>query len=190
MALATRRTEQAPRRLRFTVDDYYRMAQAGIFSGGQNVELIDGEIVRMSPIGSRHAAAVDRLVDAFAHRLQGRAILRCQSPLRLDQRSEPEPDLALLRPREDFYATAHPGAADVFLVVEVADSSLGFDREVKTPLYLEAGVPEVWLVDLAGGRLTVHRVGEPTRQLQSGQSVSPRALPDLTIELASVLSGR
>ncbi len=126
-----------PRR-RFTIDEYHRMAAAGVLSEDDRVELLDGEIVQMSPIGSPHAGCVDRLTALFTRRLRSRAIVRVQSPIVLDRRSEPQPDLALLAPRPDFYATAHPRPRDVLLVIEVMDassrlgpstSSLGAERE-------------------------------------------------------------
>ena len=145
----------AARRRPFTVSEYYRMAEADILTEADRVELIAGQIVAMSPIGSRHAACVDRL-NGLLHRQSEQAfIVRVQSPIALDAYSEPEPDLVLLRPRADFYAAAHPSAADVLLAVEVADTSIDYDREVKLPLYAQAGLPEVWLIDLQESRIEV-----------------------------------
>ncbi|GIX47745.1 MAG: hypothetical protein KatS3mg131_1956 [Candidatus Tectimicrobiota bacterium] len=137
---------------RFTVAEYHKLAEAGILSEDERVELIEGEIVAMAPIGSRHAGAVKRLLDQFIP-LQAarRVLLSVQDPIRLGEHSEPQPDVALLRPRPDFYAAEHPGPEEVLLVVEVAETSAEYDREVKVPLYARFGVPEVWLVDLAGG---------------------------------------
>ena len=146
----------AARRRPFTVGEYYRMAEAAILTEEDRVELVAGQIVAMSPIGSRHAACVDRL-NGLLHRQPGSAfIVRVQSPIALDAYSEPEPDLVLLRPRADFYAEAHPSAADVLLAVEVADTSIDYDREVKLPLYAQAGLPEVWLIDLQESRIEVY----------------------------------
>ena len=146
----------AARRRPFTVGEYYRMAEAAILTEEDRVELIAGQIVAMSPIGSRHAACVDRL-NGLLHRQPGSAfIVRVQSPIALDAYSEPEPDLVLLRPRADFYAEAHPSAADVLLAIEVADTSVDYDREVKLPLYAQAGLPEVWLIDLQESRIEVY----------------------------------
>jgi Uma2 family endonuclease len=141
----------------FTTDEFHRMAQAGILAEDDRVELIDGEVVRMSPIGSRHASCVDRLNAFFTHRLGARAIVRVQSPILLNRRSEPQPDLALLKPRGDFYATRHPGPADVLLVVEVIDSSAEYDRALKLPLYARASIAEVWLIDLVRNDIEVYR---------------------------------
>ena len=146
----------AARRRPFTVGEYYRMAEADILTEEDRVELIAGQIVAMSPIGSRHAACVDRL-NGLLHRQPEQAfIVRVQSPIALDAYSEPEPDLVLLRPRADFYAEAHPSAVDVLLAVEVADTSVEYDREVKLPLYAQAGIPEVWLIDLQKGHIEVY----------------------------------
>lgn len=135
-------------RRQFNVTEYYRMIEAGILSEQDRVELLDGEIIKMSPIGSRHAACVDRL-NYVLNRLAGQdVIVRVQNPIRLDNFSEPQPDIALLRSRQDFYAHAHPTPEDVLLVIEVADTSAEFDRTVKFPLYAEASIPEAWLVNL------------------------------------------
>jgi Uma2 family endonuclease len=135
-------------RRQFNVTEYYRMIEAGILSEQDRVELLDGEIIEMSPIGSRHAACVDRL-NHILSRLVGRdVIVRVQNPIRLDNFSEPQPDIALLRSRQDFYAHAHPTPEDVLLVIEVADTSAELDRTIKLPLYAEALIPEAWLVKL------------------------------------------
>lgn len=124
----------APRH-RFSVDDYHRMVDAGLLGEDDRVELLEGDIIDMSPIGSRHAACVDRLTRLLTIGLSEQAIVRVQGPIRLDELSEPQPDVAVLRRRDDFYATALPGPDDVMVVVEVADTTLAVDREVKAPLY-------------------------------------------------------
>jgi len=175
----------------FTVEEYDRMAQAGIFSEDDRVELIEGEIVEMSPIGSRHAACVARLTALFSQ-VQGQAIIWVQNPIRLNEHSEPQPDLALLRPREDFYAHGHPRPEDVLLIVEVADTTEDFDREIKVPLYARTGIPEVWVVVLADEHIEVHR--RPTPQgykegqtLRRGQRLSPQNVPDLDLAVEAML---
>lgn len=150
-------TATAPQERRFTVDEYYRMGEAGIFGEDDRVELLDGQIYVMSPIGSEHASCVDRLTRLFVRRAGDDVIVRIQNPIRLNEASEPEPDLALLHPRDDAYASEHPGPEDTMLVVEVADTSLSFDRDVKLPLYAAAGLPEVWLVDLEADTIHVYR---------------------------------
>ena len=133
------------------------MGETGILGPRERVELIDGEIIDMSPIGVLHAAIVARLASHFSQRLGAMAVVWCQNPLRLDDISEPEPDLAILRPRADFYMTAHPGAADVLLVIEVADTSLAYDLGTKVPLYARHGIPEVWVIDAATRHTRVFR---------------------------------
>ncbi|GIW50689.1 MAG: hypothetical protein KatS3mg081_0044 [Gemmatimonadales bacterium] len=142
---------------RFTVAEYHKMAEAGILGEDDRVELLEGELVAMAPIGSRHATCVRRLNYLLSRGVGERAIVDVQNPIRLSEYSEPQPDLALLKPRPDFYAAAHPGPEDVLLVVEVAETSADYDREVKIPLYARAGIPEVWLVDLAGAQIETFR---------------------------------
>lgn len=148
------------RRHRLTVDDYHQMAEAGILADDDRVELIEGEVLDMSPIGSLHAALV-RVLARWLSEVAGRhAIVAVQDPIHLDDTNEPQPDIALLTPRADFYASAHPGPADTFLAVEVAESSLAYDLGVKVPLYARHGIPEVWVVDAA--TRTTHRFRTPT----------------------------
>lgn len=177
----------------FTVDEFHRMAAAGIFAEDDRVELLDGEIVEMTPIGSRHAACVKRLVDILIPlQTARRAILSIQDPIRLGEHSEPQPDLALLNPRADFYAAAHPGPDDVLLVVEVAETSAAPDREIKVPLYARHGVPETWLVDLDAGQVEVFRQPSPEgyremQTLQRGDTFAPQAFPDRRLAAADIL---
>ena len=147
----------APSRHVITVAAFHRMGEAGILGPAERVELIDGEIIDMSPIGALHAAIVARLTMLFSRELGGTAVVWCQNPLRLDDVSEPEPDIVILRPRADFYATAHPGPADALLVIEVSDTSLAYDLDVKVPLYARHGIPEIWVIDAATRRTRVFR---------------------------------
>jgi Uma2 family endonuclease len=176
----------------FTVDEYYRLATAGILGEDDRVELLDGDIVKMTAIGSRHAACVDRLNVLLQRWANGRAIIRVQNPIRLDAYSEPEPDLSVLHVRADFYASAHPTPNDVPLVIEVADSSLEFDRDVKIPLYARSGIPEVWLVDLEEGRVEVFSQPAPEGYRRShlavrGERVSCTALPGLDLPVDEIV---
>jgi Uma2 family endonuclease len=139
-----------------TADEYERMGEAGIFPRDARLELIGGEIFEMSPIGSPHAACVNFLSGLLNRLFGGTLIVSVQNPIRLDDFSEPQPDLALLRRRDDFYRGAHPTAADVLLVVEIADTTVVTDRSVKIPLYARAGIPEAWLVNIPDGRLEVY----------------------------------
>jgi Uma2 family endonuclease len=182
---------QLSRRL-FTVHEYHQMGLAGILSEDDRVELIEGEIVQMAPIGSRHAACVDRLTQLFVLRVAGRAIVRIQNPVLLNDYSEPQPDLALLRPRPDFYASGHPAPQDVLLVVEVADTSAGIDRAAKMPLYARAGILEAWLVDLQEERVEVHSQPLPQgyqsiQHFGRGASIALQAFPDLTFAVDGIL---
>jgi len=168
------------------------MGTTGILGEDDWVELLDGEIVSMTPIGPVHAAVVDRLNRLLGQRLGERAIVRVQNPIRLAGHSEPRPDLALLQPRDDFYQRAHPEPPEVLLVIEVADSSIAIDRAVKVPLYADAGIPEVWIVDLSGRRVVVHR--EPDEGVYTridiarpGGIVHPAAFDDLTLMVDEIL---
>ena len=173
---------------RFDVDDYHRMAAAGILSPKDRVELIEGEVVDMAPIGSPHAGSVNNLVRVFAQAVvSDKVILSVQNPLRLDLHNEPQPDLMLLRPRDDGYRSAHPAAADVLLLVEVAESSLAYDRGTKLPLYARHGIREVWIVDLVGRAIEIH--GHPvagrftTERRQSAGPLAPTCLPDCPVDV-------
>jgi Uma2 family endonuclease len=176
----------------FTVEEYYRMAQTGILGEDDRVELINGEIVEMTAIGSRHQACVDRLNALFSRLLAGAAVVRVQGPIRLDDYSEPEPDVALLRARRDYYADGHPGPGDVLLVVEVADSSAAYDTGPKALLYAVAGIPEVWILDLTLGEVQVCRspggngYGE-VGPLRPGAQLVPLAFPELRIDVDDLL---
>ena len=176
----------------FTVDEYYLMAEVGILKEDDRLELIDGRIVPMSPAGSRHAACVKRLNALLGAALGPRATVSVQDPIRLDLLSEPQPDVALLRPRDDFYVDAHPDPSDVLLLVEVADTSEDYDREVKLPLYAQAGIRELWIVCLRDDLILVHSepVGRAYRevwQASRGESIEVRHVPNLTIPVADVL---
>ncbi|QBQ53533.1 Uma2 family endonuclease [Nitrosococcus wardiae] len=182
----------ARKRHPFTVQDYHRMAEVGILHEDDRVELLDGEILEMSPIGSRHAAAVDYLTAWLSREVGERAIVRVQSPIRLSLYSEPQPDLTLLKPRSDFYASAHPGPEDVLLLIEMAESSLDDDRDLKLPRYAEAGILESWIIDLPGQRLLVYRepVGRKYQSIQEyhcSGNIALRAFPWISLDLKTIL---
>ncbi len=178
---------------RFTVDEYHRMGEVGIFSEDDRVELLAGAIVEMSPIGPLHASIVRRPTALFSVRLGTEVLVSVQNPLLLRTAdSEPQPDVALLRPRPDFYARSHPEAPDVYLVIEVADTSLVTDREVKFPIYARAGVPEAWLLDVVTQHLEVHRHPTPdgyrdVHSFRRGESVAPEAFPHLVLTVDTLL---
>jgi Uma2 family endonuclease len=176
----------------FTVDDYMRMLEAGILTEDDPIELIDGEIIEMSPIGDLHAATVKKGNAVFSRLIGQRAIVSVQDPIRLDNYSEPQPDLALLKPRNDYYAQAKPTPAAVFLVVEVADSSVQFDRNVKVPLYARALIPLVWLVDLTAGVIEVYSqpangVYQSVQTARRGDRLTIDSLPGLAIMVDDIL---
>ena len=149
-----------PRRHAITVEEYMRMGEAHVFAHDARLELMEGEIVEMAPIGTAHASVVNTL-DALLGDAAPRAIVSVQNSLVLNERSAPQPDVVLLRPRADRYFTSHPVAADALLVVEVSDTTLEYDLDVKRPLYAQAGVAELWIVDI--GRRAMHVFREPAQ---------------------------
>lgn len=187
-------TLEAPvlQRRKFSVADFHRMGEHGILDEDERVELIEGELISMSPIGTRHMTAVIALTRALQPMLGETALLSVQNPIRLGSRSEPQPDLALLRPPLDPYRTRLPGPEDILLLIEVADSSADYDREVKMPLYARHSISEVWLVDLALGAVEVYRApqagryGTVTRH-GPDDTLVPESLPGLSLALADLL---
>jgi Uma2 family endonuclease len=176
----------------FTVQDCYRMADAGILLPDERVELIRGEILQMSPIGTRHGAAVDRATRVLVRLAGDGAIVRVQGTVELDQFCAPQPDVAILRPKDDFYVGKHPAGADIFLIIEVADSSLEYDTTTKLALYAILGVQEYWVVDLVNDRLLVY--SEPhedlykiTREFHRGDMLAPQLLPDCRIDVSTLI---
>ncbi len=181
-----------PKRHRFTRDEYHRMGRSGILTPDARVELIDGDIVEMSPIGRRHNSRVDWCNDTLIRKLGGAAIVRVQGSIVLDDNGEPEPDLVVLRRRADFYADADATPADVLLIIEVADSSEAYDRRTKAPLYARHGIPELWIVDLPRDRITRYVDPTPggyatTQVFRRGESLSPLAFPALIIDAGDLL---
>ena len=178
-------------RHRINVDEYYRMTEVGLLAPEARVELIDGEVFDMAPIGSRHASVVDALNRLLGSTVGARALVAVQRPVRLDVRSEPQPDIALLKPRADFYNAAHPGPSDVLLLIEVSDTTLHYDRDVKLPLYASHAVPEVWLIDLKGRQL--QRLRQPANRqytdisIHDGGTIEPGLLPGAAIDLSFIL---
>ena len=169
------------------------MGAAEIFSEDDRVELIEGEILQMSPIGSRHAANVNRLNTKFNKLLGDRAVVSVQNPILLNDFSEPQPDIAILSWREDFYAHALPTATDVLLVIEVADTTASYDRDIKLPSFARAGIAEAWLVNLPVETVEVHSepVNGAYRKVVSyrrGDALAPAKFPDISIEVASILA--
>jgi Uma2 family endonuclease len=172
----------------FTVDEYYAMGAAGVFRPAERVELLDGTIVEMAPIGALHGGIVDRIAQALIIRFATRAIVRVQGAVRLSQRSEVEPDIALLRPRSDFYTSTHPGPADVLAIIEVAQSSFPYDAGPKRAAYARAGIADYWIADLKSVTLTILRdpsgSGYASRtDATAGETASLLAFPDDPLEV-------
>jgi len=175
----------------FTVDTYQRLGELGILGREHRVELIDGQVVEMSPIGDRHASGVRRLIGLLARRFLNVAVIDVQNPVVLGERDAPQPDLTLLEPRPDGYPH-HPRAGDILLVVEVADTTLAYDRDVKLPLYARAGIPEVWLVDLEGDCIQVCRAPTEDRYdsigiVSRGDAIAPLRFRNVTVAAADIL---
>lgn len=176
----------------FTVHDYHRMGEAGILSKDDRVELIYGEILAMSPIGPRHNAAVDRATRAMVNITGERAIVRVQGSVGLDEYDEPQPDVVLLRPKEDFYAPQLPGPPDILLIVEIAESSLEYDRSIKARLYAETGISEYWVADLKNDCLFVYsdlrdKSYRLVRQFHRGDFIAPQLLPECRLQIDVLL---
>jgi Uma2 family endonuclease len=179
-------------RHRITVDEYYRMAEVGILPPDARVELIEGEIIDMAPIGTGHGGTVAQLDQLLHDAARGRAQMRVQLPVRLSDISEPEPDFALVKPRADFYKKKHPGPADTFLIIEVSESSLRYDLQLKAPLYARHGISEYWVIDLKGRQVRFFRSPESGQYADVTSTgtpgvVAPVALPDVKIDLTHVL---
>ncbi|MEJ0038629.1 MAG: Uma2 family endonuclease [Gammaproteobacteria bacterium] len=183
--------EDWPRRHRITVDEYHRMAESGSFAPDARVELIDGVIIDMPPIGSPHAAIGSRLEALLGQAVAGRAIVRCQWPIHLGDDSEPQPDLALVLPRDDFYEKRHPTPTDTLLVVEVSATTLGDDLWQKMRLYARHGITEYWVVDVTNRRLHVFRQPDGAGYERTSSSDRPgaveiTALSGVSVDLSSL----
>lgn len=176
----------------FNVDEYYRMAQAGVFAKDHRVELIEGEVIEMSPIGKHDAGCVKRLNKLLNRSVGELAIVSVQDPISIDDFSEPQPDLALLKPRADFYSNSHPTPADVLVVIEVADTSVNYDRSVKLPLYARAGIPDCWLILLPKEVMEVHTQPkngkyQKVQRLKRGKVLASRSVKGLSLKVDDVL---
>ena len=178
-------------RRRFTVYEYHRMGEAGILHEDDRVELIEGELVEMTPIGGRHAACVRELNRLLVRRLADEMRVDVQNPIRLGEHSEPQPDLAVIRARK--YGERLPGPEDVLLLIEVSDTTLAYDRNVKLPLYARAGIREVWVVNLPGG--TIERHTYPSEDAyrsvsnaRPGEEIESAALPGLKLAVDDVFA--
>ncbi len=178
-------------RHKLDVDEYYRMAEAGILGEDDRVELINGEIIDMAPIGESHAATVGRLTRVLVMAFTDQAIVWPQNPVRIDRLNEPQPDFAVLRPRTDFYEAGKPGPADILLLIEVSDSSLAYDSTVKLPLYAKSVIGEVWIVDLKRRVVDVYwQPGDESyansATYRPGEAITLALAPEITLEVAQI----
>jgi Uma2 family endonuclease len=181
---------------RFTIDEYHRLAELGFFTEDDRVELIRGEIIQMAAKGTPHTTCCSNLLEELAALVAGRAKLRCQDPIVLPSNSEPEPDFVIARKRADNYLSAHPNPSDILLVIEIADSTLKYDQEVKVPLYAEAGISDYWIFNLVKNHLEAY--SQPYQELQGNfgysmkrivlpnQSIALPCFPDLSLDLSKV----
>ena len=179
-------------RHRFTVEDYHRMGEAGILSQNDRVELIEGEVVEMTPIGSPHGGTTTFLHYWFSRQLGRRALVREHNAILLPPHSEPQPDLAIVRVRSDYYRRAHPQPEDIFFLIEVSDTTGEFDRTVKLPLYARTSIAEVWIVDLAAQCVEIYRDPGPSGyermdRFARGECVTPQAFPDIRLVVDEIL---
>ena len=180
-----------PHRYRLTVTEYHRLGENGIFDEDSRVEMIEGDLIVMPPIGEQHASKTRLLNRLFSLQVGDTAIVDVQNPVVLNAHSEPQPDMVLLKPRPDFYESAYPRPEDVLLLIEVSDSTLRYDRDTKVPLYAKAGIPEVWLLDVAGQRLEIYRRPSPEgyreiRYPEATENIAPVLLPELSLSVASL----
>ncbi len=176
----------------FNVHEYHRMAEVGLLSEDSRVELIEGEIIEMSPIGSTHGGTVKRSSTFLNRKLGDVVIVSVQDPIRLNDFSEPQPDLALLKPRKDFYSNSHPAPEDVLVVIEVADTSVNYDRNVKLPLYARARIPEAWLMVLRKEVIEVHSQPkngkyQKVQRMKRGKTLTSPTIPGLSCRVADLL---
>lgn len=181
-----------PRRLRFSVDQYYKMIEMGMIDNYEKAEIIDGEMIQKMSIGDRHAWIVDLLNRFFVKNMADNILVRIQNPLRLGDFDEPEPDI-VLADLTKYDGKRHPRPAETLLVIEVADASINYDRNKKLPLYAEAGIPEVWIVNLPNNIIEVHSapdigIFQATKIFRSGETIVSSVVTDLTLAVDDILS--
>lgn len=179
-------------RRQFTVEDYHRMRDAGIFAEDDRVELLDGEVLLMSPIGPLHAAIVKRINTLLGQSPLGQYIVSIQDPIQLSDVSEPQPDIAILQYRSDYYGTAHPQPGDIMLLMEVSDTSLEYDLENKLPRYAESEIMEVWIIDIENQQIEqyynpAHGSYRTKQTWLRGQSITSNTLSTLTFQVDHIL---
>lgn len=185
--------EHTPPPRPITVDEYYDMDRTGLLEPDARVELIEGEVVPMPPIGSRRGSTGGFLDHLLDHALADRALVRGQLPVRLDNLSEAVPDIAVVKNRADRYMRSHPTAADALLIVEVSNSTLRYDTNVKVPLYARHGIPEVWIVDLKNGQFRTYRSPSEGRYRDTASTATPGrtavpGVPEVIVDLSELLT--
>lgn len=176
---------------KFTIEQYHKMGESNIFHPEERLELIKGEIIKMSPVGLKHITAINRLTNLLVYELHQKALISVQNSIQLDDYSEPQPDVVLAKPRADFYGNQPIKPEDIYLLIEVSDSTIKYDRKVKIPLYAENKIEEVWLVNLNNNTLEVYREPENNsyqnfQKLNSKKAISPLAFPELMINLTEI----
>ena len=185
-------SQPQPRRLRFTVDEYYKMIELGMLKDYEKAEIIEGELIQKMPIGKKHSAVVEKLNEVLRDRLGKSVSLRNQQPVRFGYYNEPEPDLAVIKRREDFYSETKPTPKDVLLLIEVSDATLKYDRDTKLTLYAEAEISEVWIVNLPNDIVEIHEnpsvgIYQLTKIFKRGEQIESGVLPDLKLEVNEIL---
>lgn len=181
-----------PARRRFSIDEYYCLGEAGVLRPEERTELIAGEVMSMPAVGPGHAEGGSKVERAFHRRVGDDVVVRSRYPIRLPDNTEPQPDIALVRRRPEGYKAAHPRPEDILLVIEVADSSLTYDRDTKLPLYAAAGIAEAWLMNLPADRIEVHRDPSPAGYrsvtlVGRDGTLTPLAFPELVVPSAELL---
>lgn len=184
----------APTKRKLTADEYQRMGEIGLFHEDEHVELLDGEIYEMVPVGDDRIGTVNWVNFHFGRLVGDRALMSVQNPIRISDFSEPQPDIAVLRPRADFYRGGKARAEDILLLIEVARSSLDYDRLTKLPRYAAAGIREVWIVNLVDSQVEVYREPAGDRYTVTGvhgrgEALAPSALPDVAVQVEEILGG-
>ena len=187
-------SDALPTRHRFTVEDALAMEEAGLFHPEARIELIDGDVIDMAPVGPEHGAGVNSLNKALVIACDDQAIVWVQSTVRLGPADAPQPDFAVLRPRDDFYVSAHPGPGDIFVLIEVSNTTVRYDRTVKQKLYARAGIPEYWIVDLHARVVLAHRHPsadgyDPPTTHRRGERLALAAAPEIVVPLDIVSAG-
>ena len=181
-----------PRRLRFSVDEYYQMIELGMLKDYEKAEIIEGELIDKMPIGEKHSAVVEKLSEILRDKLGESVSLRNQQPIKFSDYNEPQPDLAILQRRDDFYFYENPVPKDVLVLIEVSDATLKYDRDTKLALYAEAEIPEVWIVNLPNNIIEVHQkpsngIYQLAKIFKRGESVKSAILPNLNLKVDEIL---